>query len=186
MYDILIALVAAIQIFHFSKSLDVEFFKQSIRYYSFCGYSYIRKWFLSPQEKVIITPVVVEKYEDKYKKEFNIAESCKSTENLKYSILMENTPNGNVIMFYENGSFVYYSDKIIPYRFLDTVGRKYAIYFKCKNVYIVDKSQLQKKDAIANKYTYQGKIVNFSFLQKVKKNATNKKLNMSFKDFKKI
>ena len=192
MYDILIALVVIIQIFN-KFSLEVELFKQSMRYYSCRGYHYVKKWFSPPPKIEVIVPVVVEKYEDKYKKEFELAESSGTT-NLKYNILMENTPNGNVLMFYDstNDSFVYYSDKVIPYRFLDTVGRKYVIHFKCKNVYIIDKSQAKNHKSrlkidvkeCSNRYMYLGKIANFSFLQKVKKNVTNKKLNMSFKDFK--
>jgi hypothetical protein len=131
------------------------------------------------------------KYEDKYKKEFELAESSGTIENLKYNILMENTPNGNVLIFYDStkDSFVYYSDKVIPYRFLDTVGRKYAIHFKCKNVYIIDKSQAKNHKSrlkidvkeCANRYMYLGKIANFSFLQKVKKNVTNKnKMNFIY------
>ena len=196
MYDILIGLVVVVQLFNIF-SLEVELFKQSLRYYSYKSYHYVKSWFSKPQEKETIVPVVVEKYEDKYKKEFNLAENCKSVENLKYSILMENTPNGNVLMFYDstNSSFVYYSDKVMPYRFLDTVGRKYVIHFKCKNVFIIDKSRPKPQNKTkgplkvevkecANRYMYLGKIANFSFLQKVKKNVTNKKLNMSFKDFK--
>jgi hypothetical protein len=193
MYDILIALIVIIQIFN-KFSLEVELFKQSMRYYSYQGYNYVKKWFYSPPKIEAMIPIVVEKYEDKYKKEFELAESSGTIENLKYNILMENTPNGNVLMFYDytKDSFVYYSDKVIPYRFLDTVGRKYAIYFKCKNVYIIDKSQAKNHKGrlkidvkeCANRYMYLGKIANFSFLQKVKKNVTNKKLNMSFKDFK--
>lgn len=196
MYDILIALVVIVQLLN-NFSLEVEVFKQSLRYYSYQSYNYIKKWFSVPVEKEIIIPVVVERYEDKYKKEFEGAASCESVENLKYSILMENTPIGNVLMFYDstNNSFVYYSDKVMPYRFLDTVGRKYVIHFKCKNVFIIDKSRPKPQNKTkgplkvevkecANRYMYLGKIANFSFLQKVKKNVTNKKLNMSFKDFK--
>jgi|LauGreSuBDMM15SN_2_FD.fasta_scaffold04549_1 hypothetical protein len=192
MYDILIALVVIIQIFN-KFSLEIELFRQSMRYYSYRGYNYVKKWFSPPPKIEVTIPVVVEKYEDKYKKEFELAESSGTTD-LKYNILMENTPNGNVLMFYDstNDSFVYYSDKVIPYRFLDTVGRKYVIHFKCKNVYIIDKSQAKNQKGrlkidvkeCANRYMYLGKIANFSFLQKVKKSVTNKKLNMSFKDFK--
>ena len=194
MYDIIIGIVVVVQLLNIF-SLEVELFKQSILYRSRRTYNYVKNWFSTPLEKEIIVPVVVEKYEDKYKKEFESAETSKTVENLKYNILMENTPNGNVLMFYDstNNSFVYYSDKVIPYRFLDTVGRKYVIHFKCKNVYIIDKSQYKNQPRgrlkidvkeCANRYMYLGKIANFSFLQKVKKSVTNKKLNMSFKDFK--
>lgn len=38
----------------------------------------------------------------------------------------------------------------------------------------------------ANRYTYQGKFSNFHFLQKTEKNVFNKKLDLSFADFKKM
>jgi len=38
----------------------------------------------------------------------------------------------------------------------------------------------------ANRYTYEGKFSNFSFLQKVEKKVFNKKLGLSFADFKKM
>ena len=51
---------------------------------------------------------------------------------------METTPLGNVIMFYDNKkeAFTYYSDTTMPYRFLETVSRKYVILHNCKNVFI--------------------------------------------------
>lgn len=182
MYDILIAFVVIIQIFNFSKSLEVELFKQSLRYYSYRGYHYVKKWLYPIKKETSIEKYEKpQRYEDKYKKEFVLAEGCKTPESLKYDILMENTPNGNVLMLYDSttSSFVYYSDKVIPHRFLDTVGRKYVVLFKCKNVFIESKDGRD-----CNKYMYLGKIANFSFLQKVKKGVTDKKLNMSFKDFK--
>jgi hypothetical protein len=38
----------------------------------------------------------------------------------------------------------------------------------------------------SNRYTYQGKFSNFNFLQKTEKNVFNKKLDLSFADFKKM
>ena len=37
----------------------------------------------------------------------------------------------------------------------------------------------------ANRYTYEGKIINFSFIKKIDRKVVDKKLNMSFADFKK-
>jgi hypothetical protein len=37
----------------------------------------------------------------------------------------------------------------------------------------------------ANRYTYEGKIINFSFIKKVDRKAVDKKFGMSFADFKK-
>jgi len=66
---------------------------------------------------------------------------------LKNSILMEKTPLGNVVMFYNHArtSFEYYSDSTIPYRYLETVSRKYVTTYQCKCIY-VDMMQ-QIKDA---------------------------------------
>jgi hypothetical protein len=38
----------------------------------------------------------------------------------------------------------------------------------------------------ANRYTYEGKFANFNFLQKIDRKVFNKKLGLSFTDFKKI
>jgi hypothetical protein len=38
----------------------------------------------------------------------------------------------------------------------------------------------------ANRYTYEGKFANFSFLKKVDRKAVNKKFAMTFADFKKM
>jgi hypothetical protein len=58
---------------------------------------------------------------------------------------MEKTPLGNVAMCYNHakGSFEYYSDNTIPYRYLETVSRKYVMTFHCKNLYIDMNIELQ-------------------------------------------
>jgi len=38
----------------------------------------------------------------------------------------------------------------------------------------------------ANRYTYEGKFANFNFLQKIERKVFNKKLALSFADFKKL
>lgn len=76
-------------------------------------------------------------YEDKYKESFDKLEFRELTqEELKMfanNRVMEYTPVGNVIMTYnvEKGSFEYYSDSIVPYRYLNVVGRKYVCIFNC-------------------------------------------------------
>ena len=185
--------------------------------------------------------------------------------------IMEHTPQGNVIMTYDlsRNSFKYYSDSSIPYRYLETVARKYIKQFNCRPIFVdmeeelklteekwtlerekeekekAEKERLkqeleknknikpveEKKNVFAkfksynkeagtgkinagaappknsipnqtlnekqanekillkekaNRYTYEGKMVNFSFLKKVNKKAVNKKYAMSFADFKKM
>jgi hypothetical protein len=56
---------------------------------------------------------------------------------LKNNFVMEKTPLGNVLMLYNNkrGSFEFYSDNTIPYRYLEPVSRKYIKMFDCRPIY---------------------------------------------------
>ena len=64
---------------------------------------------------------------------------------LKNNFIMEKTPLGNVLMLYNNkrGSFEYYSDNTIPYRYLESVGRKYVKTFNCRSIYFVMEEELK-------------------------------------------
>lgn len=57
---------------------------------------------------------------------------------LKNCYVMESTPLGNVLMIYdaERGTFRYYSDNTIPYRYLEPVGRKYVKLYNCRPIFI--------------------------------------------------
>lgn len=57
---------------------------------------------------------------------------------LKNCYVFEKTPLGNVAMCYNlaKDSFEYYSDNTLPYRFLEPIGRKYVLTFKCKNIFV--------------------------------------------------
>ena len=57
---------------------------------------------------------------------------------LKNNFVFEKTPLGNVIMYWNNSreSFEFYSDNTIPYRYLETVGRKYVKTFNCRQIYV--------------------------------------------------
>jgi hypothetical protein len=67
-------------------------------------------------------------------------------EKLKKCFVMEKTPLGNVIMYYnaKRETFEYYSDSTIPYRFLEVVARKYVITFHCRPLYIIMEDELKK------------------------------------------
>jgi hypothetical protein len=183
----------------------------------------------------------------------------KRIEKLKNCYVMESTPQGNVIMIYDNNcsSFKYYSDNAIPYRYLEVVSRKYVKFFDCRPLYVdmeeelkiaeekwenerikkeqeelkikeenilkkVEKKNVftkfksynkegitgrvnkgvppknsipitkqQENDKIllkenANRYTYEGKMANFSFLKKIDRKVVDKKYGLTFADFKKI
>jgi hypothetical protein len=64
---------------------------------------------------------------------------------LKNSFIMEKTPLGNVLMLYNNkrGSFEYYSDNTIPYRYLEPVSRKYVKTFGCRPIYFDMEEELK-------------------------------------------
>jgi hypothetical protein len=195
-------------------------------------------------------------------REFIINERYNS---LKNNIIMEKTPLGNVVMFYNNSraSFEYYSDSTIPYRYLEVLGRKYVITYNCKRIYVdmskeieeaekklAEKKQkeeeekkrkeaaeklkntlmapgedIQKKNVFvkfktynndtsikaatvpldrptsakqtdvkeekvvkerANRYSFEGKLANFSFLKKVDRKVVDKRYALSFAEFKKM
>ena len=57
----------------------------------------------------------------------------------KSRILIENTPRGNVMIYFNPYllSYQYYSDEqIIPYKILEQVATKYVIMFRCKDFFI--------------------------------------------------
>ena len=66
------------------------------------------------------------------------------------NFIMEKTPSGNVIMYYNNkrGSFEFYSDNTIPYRYLETVSRKYVKTFNCRYLYVDMDNQLNESDRL--------------------------------------
>jgi len=67
---------------------------------------------------------------------------------LKDTFIIEKTPLGNVLMFWNNkrGTFEYYSDNTIPYRYLEVVGRKYVKTFNCRNIFVDMEEELKKSE----------------------------------------
>ena len=98
--------------------------------------------FTNDEESEEIKPKKEIKYEEKYIDKYNQIEkkvlSTEEMDNLKYSVLFENKPSGNVLMYYDNKreTFVYYSDNNMPYRYLEVVARKYVVMNQCTSIYI--------------------------------------------------
>jgi hypothetical protein len=188
-----------------------------------------------PPNKSHIPVDYIDKYKEELSKRFSLSVSDpqeKDVESLKKNVLIENTPFGNVIMFYDSSksSFVYYSDKTLSYPVVNAVGRKYVLTFGCeflfvdennpiknstpnesssptplnqpttinKNVYAKFKNYKKPtpiptqtttptttstnpktEEEQINRYTCEGKLSNFNFLQKVQKVKP-----LSYKDFK--
>jgi hypothetical protein len=86
-----------------------------------------------------------DKYLDKFQRLLPINESL-DVDALKNSVVVEHTPLGNVAMYYDSKreAFVYYSDSVMPYRFLEVVARKYVITFQCKSVFVVMDDEINK------------------------------------------
>jgi len=214
------------------------------------------------------------KFEDKYLEKLKVTEEKELTpeklDSLLNSFVMENTPQGNVVMFWDNkrDTFSYYADHLIPYRFLEVVGRKYVLTNECRKLFVdmdeeikaaekkLEEKKKQKEEEKkkqnkqddqdtntiaeqpkrnvfaklksynrdnsiksatvaldskkppsnipknatvntkqdenmilkerANRYSYQGKLANFSFLKNVERKVVDKTYAMSFAEFKKM
>jgi hypothetical protein len=72
---------------------------------------------------------------------------------LSNCFVMEKTPLGNVLMMYKNETFEYYSDNAIPYRYLETVARKYIKLFNCRQIYVDMEEELKIYEEKLNKNT---------------------------------
>lgn len=146
---------------------------------------------LSGSEDTTTTNKQPEKYEDKYKSEYIKLNFRQLTsiekENLKNNFVMETTPLGNVIMYYniDKHSFVYYSDSTIPYRFLETVARKYITTFKCKDSSIyVDENDDEIDEKIPITQEKQSEITDDTKpTSKVSTATTNKNVFAKFKNY---
>jgi hypothetical protein len=98
-------------------------------------------------------------YEDKYVEKYRKMEKREvvDPEKLKNSILFENTPLGNVLMFYDSSrkSFVYYADKSISYKYLESVGMRYVVTFNCSSIFydMQEEIKLAEEKTIENRKT---------------------------------
>ena len=70
----------------------------------------------------------------------------KKLENFINNYILEKTPLGIVLMRYnlKKGSFEYFSNNNIPYRFLEPIGRKYVTTYFCKKLYVDLENELNK------------------------------------------
>jgi hypothetical protein len=168
-----------------------------------------------PDVVVVEKPLIL--YENKYVDKYNNLEVDKLAQPFfKGCFIIEKTPIGNVIMQYDvdKEAFVYYSDNMIPFRYLETVARKYVCTYNCKELYIErheivnkdevnpeEKKPVKTKDLIQlkrnaakpvinkvevkmNRYSNLGRFSNFNMLQKVERHVTDKKRLLTFSDFK--
>jgi len=106
------------------------------------GYFYLRYLRSSKRRQTKQVKPIVINFEDKYLEQYNTLEpvflSDERLSTLKNTLLFENTPLGNLIMFYNHSreSFTYYSDNTIPYRFLEVASRHYVVQNNCKSIHV--------------------------------------------------
>jgi len=158
--------------------------------------------FCSSCLSIIEEPEEKNDYEKKYLYKFDIMESNPLYNKLKDYYIIENTPLGNVIMCYdlENKSFNYYSDKLIPNKYLEVVSRRYVISNNSKIIYHSNQNEeddnkkknenvnklpdvygnikllpkIEEIKSSINKYNYKGKINEFKI---IKKNTIKKEIS---------
>lgn len=90
-------------------------------------------------------------FENRYFTEYDDLEekdlTDKFVKDLTLNVIREETPKGEVIMYYghEMESFIYYSKtKEFPYKYLETLARKYVIMYDCKKLYVDIRKEYEK------------------------------------------
>lgn len=85
------------------------------------------------------------KYYEKFEKMPVNELSKEYIKSLLNNVLFENTPKGNVIMYYDytTESFIYYCDVTLSFKYLETVVRKYAINFNCKKLVVDSEKEIK-------------------------------------------
>lgn len=122
MFKKLLVLISFLQIgFLLSSSLVATFI-----YKPYC--KYLKSQVIEEEEYKYEELYLLDDYQDLIKEDVS---------NLKNTYLIENTPEGQVTMCYDNDEegFLYWSSKIISFKYLETVARRYVIQNKCVNIY---------------------------------------------------
>jgi hypothetical protein len=139
---------------------------QLILNYIYFIVQYIRTFNAPPLQKIAEKPYVETQYDKSCKKYANFYNTVTADENSnidpvlydflkrkevfasgeneyekqwKSRILIENTPRGNVMIYFNPYllSYHYYSDEqIIPYKILEQVATKYVVMYRCKDFFI--------------------------------------------------
>ena len=133
----------------------------------------------NPEKKEILKCLTSLKYtlynpnEEEIKAEANQYVKNIYLDGLVNNFIMEKTPSGNVIMYYNNkrGSFEFYSDNTIPYRYLETVSRKYVKTFNCRYLYVDMDNELNESDRVRKEQNDKKCLA----LENVVQEETNKK-----------
>jgi len=108
----------------------------------------LSSWFVG---KFLLEPLpeeVKKKYQEKYCLDDMEKDLSRDSEVTKNTSVMENTPNGNVIMRYnkEREGFEYWcNNKNIKYDYLETVARKFVIMNFCTKLYVDRRKNIKEQ-----------------------------------------
>jgi hypothetical protein len=99
-------------------------------------------------------------------------------------ILIETTPRGNIIMFYDpyKQGFSYYCDSTcIPYNILNAVAMKYVITFYCRDFFVDNKiiEYLPLTSTITDHKQYESPLIKIHFTEEKPVKKTNNFYNNS-------
>lgn len=128
--------------------LILNFFYKIFALFNHCPIPLSEKNDEKQLESIPAKPVIP--YEEKYLEEWSAMDKelnkDRDLKELKNIFLLENSPIGNVCLYYnsELECFEYYSDHNIPYRYLETIGRKYSLQNRCPMIYIDIKEEINK------------------------------------------
>lgn len=117
--------------------------------------NWIWSLFFTVSNKETNKVVKTKPYEYKYLEKYDELKNKEDRENtpvdkLKNSYIIDYTPYGNVVLKYDDGEkmFLYYCDKqAIPFKYLETLSRKFVIDNKCFDIYVDIRDELRE-----NKY----------------------------------
>ncbi len=123
----------------------------------FVSYFYCMLYIRQPDDKEEGEAVHIQAdvpYEKKYIDKFECMEdvevSKENRDSLENCYIIEYTPVGNVAMAYSSkkNAFVYFADHIVPYRYLETIARRYATTYMCRGLVVTTKMKhlLKKND----------------------------------------
>lgn len=138
--------------------------------------------FEKEKNKIIAeTELLTEDYFIKEGRELTIKNKL---DNFINNYVLECTPLGNVYMRWNNdkGSFEYFSNNTIPYRFLEPIGRKYVITYWCRPIFIDIENELKKAE---EKYDEEKRKADEKNMLKDKTKVQGKNVIASLKSYNK-
>lgn len=101
-------------------------------------------------------------------------------DNLKKTILDFDSPKGLIKMCYDisDNAFLYWCDKAVLYRELETVARKYCIEYNCKELYVnrLDSYNIKRKERIDEEKAKEEQ-------KKIDEEKKKTQIFVSFKDY---